>query len=138
MVERAVADLTTRLGRAPTVRQIGRALGLPDEEVLDAMEAGRANTAASLSAPRHADEDAGETLGSSIGVEEDGFAIAENRATYQQLSAALTDRERLIIELRFGSDLAQAEIGRRVGISQMQVSRLLRQALARLADAAAS
>jgi RNA polymerase sigma-B factor len=50
----------------------------------------------------------------------------------------LTDRERLIIELRFGSDLAQAEIGRRVGISQMQVSRLLRQALARLADAAAS
>jgi RNA polymerase sigma-B factor len=133
MIDRIAAELTTRLGCTPTVRQIGRALELHDEDVLEAMEAGRANTAASLSAPHGVQDDEEVTLGSSIGVDDDGFAMAEHRATYEQLSACLSARERRIIELRFGADLTQVEIGRCVGVSQMQVSRVLRRALAKLA-----
>lgn len=136
MIDRVAGELTTRLGRAPTVRQIGQALELPDAEVLEAMEAGRASVAASLSAPRGAEDAEGDTLGSSIGADDDGFAMAEHRATYEHLSVCLSARERRIIELRFGADLTQDEIGRRVGLSQMQVSRVLRQALAKLTAAA--
>jgi RNA polymerase sigma-B factor len=136
MVDRVVAELTTRLGCAPTVRQIGQALESTDAEVLEAMEAGRASVAASLSAPRGSDDDEADTLGSSIGADDDGFAMAEHRATYEHLSVCLTARERRIIELRFGADLTQDEIGRRIGVSQMQVSRLLRRALAKLTAAA--
>jgi RNA polymerase sigma-B factor len=132
-VDKVAAELTNRLGRSPTVRQIGQALELPDEEVLEAMEAARASTATSLSAPRATDGDVDDTLGASIGVEDGGFAMVEHRATYQQLSACLTDRERTVVELRFEADLTQEEIGKRIGVSQMQVSRVLRQALAKLA-----
>jgi RNA polymerase sigma-B factor len=138
-VDKAVQDLTNRLGRSPTVRQIGQALELEDEAVLEAMEAGRASTATSLSAPRGSDDDGVEnTLEGAIGVDEDGFATAEQRATYEQLARCLTDRERRVVELRFKEDLTQEEIGERVGVSQMQVSRVLRQALAKLAAEACS
>jgi RNA polymerase sigma-B factor len=138
-VDKAVQDLTNRLGRSPTVRQIGQALELEDEAVLEAMEAGRASTATSLSAPRSSDDDgADNTLEGAIGVDEDGFATAEQRATYEQLARCLTDRERRVVELRFKEDLTQEEIGQRVGVSQMQVSRVLRQALAKLAAEACS
>jgi RNA polymerase sigma-B factor len=137
-VERLSEDLTRRLGSSPTVRQIGQALELADEDVLEAMEAARAGTAISLSAPRGSDDDGDHTLEASIGVEEDGFELAEHRAVYEQLAPCLTDRERRIVELRFGEDLTQEEIGKRVGVSQMQVSRVLRQALAKLTAAACS
>ena len=121
------------------MRQIGQALELEDEAVLEAMEAGRASTATSLSAPRSSDDDgADNTLEGAIGVDEDGFATAEQRATYEQLARCLTDRERRVVELRFNEDLTQEEIGERVGVSQMQVSRVLRQALAKLAAEACS
>ena len=132
-VDKVAAELTNRLGRSPTVRQIGQALELPDEEVLEAMEAARASTATSLSAPRGTEGDADDTLGASIGVEDDGIAMVEHRATYERLSACLTDRERTVVELRFKRDLTQEEIGKRIGVSQMQVSRVLRQAMAKLA-----
>jgi RNA polymerase sigma-B factor len=132
-VDKVAAELTNRLGRSPTVRQIGQALELPDEEVLEAMEAARASTATSLSAPRRTEGDADDTLGASIGVEDEGFAMVEHRATYERLSACLTDRERTVVELRFKRDLTQEEIGKRIGVSQMQVSRVLRQAMAKLA-----
>jgi RNA polymerase sigma-B factor len=138
-VDKAVQDLTNRLGRSPTVRQIGQALELEDEAVLEAMEAGRASTATSLSAPRGSDDDgADNTLEGAIGMDEGGFATAEQRATYEQLARCLTDRERRVVELRFKEDLTQEEIGQRVGVSQMQVSRVLRQALAKLAAEACS
>jgi len=138
-VDKVVQDLTNRLGRSPTVRQIGQALELDDEAVLEALEAGRASSATSLSSPRGADDDGGEyTLEAAIGVDEDGFAAAEHRATYEQLASCLTDRERQVIGLRFNEDLTQEEIGERVGVSQMQVSRVLRQALAKLAAEACS
>jgi RNA polymerase sigma-B factor len=135
-VDKVREELTNRLGRSPTVRQIGQALELPDEDVLDAMEALRAGSATSLSVSRGADDDGEHTLEASLGVEEDGFELAEHRAVYEQLAQCLTERERVIIELRFGEDMTQEEIGKQVGISQMQVSRLLRQALVKLSAAA--
>jgi RNA polymerase sigma-B factor len=138
-VDKAAQDLTNRFGRSPTVRQIGEALELEDEAVLEAMEAGRASSATSLSARRGSDDESGDnTLEAAIGVDEPGFTAAEQRATYEQLARCLTDRERQVIELRFNEDLTQAEIGERVGVSQMQVSRVLRQALAKLAAEACS
>jgi RNA polymerase sigma-B factor len=138
-VEKVVNELTNRLGRSPTVRQIGQALELSDEAVLEALEASRAGTATSLSVPRgREDEDGDHTLEASIGAEEDGFAVAEHRVVIQQLAACLTDREREVVSLRFEQDLTQEEIGKRIGVSQMQVSRVLRQALAKLAAEARS
>jgi RNA polymerase sigma-B factor len=131
-VEKASEELTNRLGRSPTVRQIGQALELPDEDVLEAMQAMRAGTATSLSVPRGTDEDGDHTLESTIGVEEDGFELAEHRALVQQLAGTLTPRERRVVELRFNEDLTQEEIGKQIGVSQMQVSRVLRQALEKL------
>src|SRR5215211_5448833 len=97
------------------------------------MEASRAGSATSLSTPRGSDDDGDHTLEASLGVDDGGFDIAEQRALYEQLARCLTERERRVIELRFMEDLTQEEIGKRVGVSQMQVSRVLRQALAKLA-----
>jgi RNA polymerase sigma-B factor len=96
------------------------------------MQALRAGRATSLSVPRGCDEDGEQTLESTIGIDEAGFELAEHRAVYEQLARALSPRERRVVELRFGEDLTQEEIGRRIGVSQMQVSRILRQALAKL------
>jgi len=137
-VERTSEELTNRLGRSPTVPQIGQALELPDEDVLEAMQALRAGAATSLSAPRGADEDGSRTVEDTIGADEAGFALAEQRVTYEQLARRLTERERRVLELRFEGDMTQEEIGKQVGVSQMQVSRVLRQALAKLETEARS
>ncbi len=135
-VQKTVESLTNRLGRSPTVRQIGQALELPDEDVLEAMQALRAGTATPLSAPRGSDEEGDHTVESTIGTEEDGFEQVEHRVHLEQLARVLTPRERRVVELRFVDDMTQEEIGKEVGVSQMQVSRILRQALAKLADEA--
>ena len=69
-----------------------------------------------------------------FGVEDPGFGRAEDSATVERLMSVLTDREREVLRLRFAEDLTQSEIGARVGVSQMHVSRLIRQAVARLRD----
>jgi RNA polymerase sigma-B factor len=137
VVERATAALTLRLGRSPTADEIARATGLEVEEVLDAREAVVAHTATSLSAPVGGDEDDSE-LGDLMGAEDPGFARADDRATVEVLMRSLSRREREILRLRMDEDLTQSEIGRRLGLSQMHVSRLLRQILDKLHLAAAS
>jgi RNA polymerase sigma-B factor len=138
-VDKVVNDLTNRLGRPPTVRQIGQALELDDEAVLEAMQAARGASTTSLSAPRGSEDDGDSTLEAAIGTGEDGFERAEQRVLYEQLAECLTDREREIVSLRFEHDMTQEAIGKAVGVSQMQVSRVLRQAMAKLtAEACAS
>jgi RNA polymerase sigma-B factor len=132
-VDKAAEELTNRLGRPPTIRQIGQALELEDEAVLEAMQASRAASTTSLSTPRGSEEDSDSTLEATIGAPEDGFERAEQRALYQQLAQCLTEREREIVSLRFEHDMTQEAIGKAIGVSQMQVSRVLRQALAKLA-----
>ena len=131
-VDRAVGDLSLDLHRQPTVEEIAEKVGADEEDVLEALEASGAYRATSLEAPRGAEDDSGDTLGDTLGTEEQGFARAEERATLAQLLRAVTPREREVLRLRFEEDLTQAEIGDRIGVSQMQVSRIIRQSLARL------
>jgi RNA polymerase sigma-B factor len=131
-VDRAVAELSPGLHRQPTVEELATKVGADDEHVLEALEASRAYRATSLEAPRGTEDDGGDTLGDTLGTEERGFALAEHRATIAHLMRALTTRERKVLRLRFAQDLTQAEIGEQMGVSQMQVSRIIRQALSRL------
>ena len=131
-VDRAVADLSLVLHRQPTVPEIAEKVRAEEEEVLEALEASGAYRATSLEAPRGGEEDSGDTLGDTLGTEEQGFALAEHRATIAHLMRSLNQREREVLRMRFEEDLTQAEIGERIGVSQMQVSRIIRQSLARL------
>jgi RNA polymerase sigma-B factor len=131
-VDRAVADLSLDLHRQPTVGEIAERVGYEEEDVLEALEACGAYKATSLEPPRGTDDDSGDTLGDTLGTEEQGFAVAEDRASIAYLMRSLTAREREVLRLRFEEDLTQAEIGERIGVSQMQVSRIIRQALGRL------
>jgi len=135
-VDKTVAALSSRAGRAPTVGEIAAGMNLSEEQVLDALQAAAAYHAGSLDAPRSvaSGEAEGESVVDAIGTEEDGFEQAEERATLAPMLAHITERERLVLTLRFGQDMTQAEIGERIGVSQMQVSRLIRQALARLRE----
>jgi RNA polymerase sigma-B factor len=132
-VDRVVGELTRELGRQPTVDEVARAIDTQPEDVLEAMQASSAYRATSLQTPRAGGEDEpGDTLADSVGTIDDGFAQAEQRAVLDALLRSLTPREREVVRLRFEEDLTQAAIGDRIGVSQMQVSRVLRQAVARL------
>jgi RNA polymerase sigma-B factor len=131
-VDRVVGDLATALHRQPTIMEIAERLHLDEEQVLEALEASAAYRTTSLSLPRSNEDEAGETLGDTVGVCDEGFGLAEHRATLDQLLQVLPPREREVLRLRFHRDLTQAEIGERIGVSQMQVSRIIRQSLARL------
>jgi RNA polymerase sigma-B factor len=131
-VERAVTELDLALQRKPTIEEIAVSVGAEVEDVLEALEASGAYRATSLQTPWGADDDSGDTLGDAIGIQERGFALAEDRATIEHVMRVITPREREVLSLRFAEDLTQAEIGERVGVSQMQVSRIIRQSLARL------
>jgi RNA polymerase sigma-B factor len=128
--------MTREMHRSPSVMEIAERVGVGEEQVLEALEAAGAYRATSFDAPRSNDDDAGDSLGDAVGDEEGGFGLAEDRATLERLMAAITPREREVLRLRFVEDLTQAEIGSRIGVSQMQVSRLIRQSLARLRTAA--
>ena len=131
-VDRAVSDLSLDLHRQPTVEEIGAKVGAEEEEVLEALEASGAYKATSLESPRGSEDESGDTLGDTLGTEEHGVALAEDRATIEHLMRSITPREREVLHLRFAEDLTQAEIGERIGVSQMQVSRIIRQSVARL------
>jgi RNA polymerase sigma-B factor len=136
-VDRAIGEFRREAHRQPAVSEIAGRLGVSDEAVLEAMQASSAYRAASLDAPRTGGQDDGaETMGEAYGCEETGFGLAEDRATLERLMRAIAPRDREILRLRFEHDFKQAEIGERVGVSQMQVSRILRQAVARLRVAA--
>jgi RNA polymerase sigma-B factor len=134
-VDRVADEMARTLGRAPTPTEIADEVGTTTERVLEAREAAGAYRAVSLDRPR--DEEDDETVPEVFGIEDPGFGLAEDAATVESLMAVLGDREREVLRLRFAEDLTQSEIGARVGVSQMHVSRLIRQAIARLRAAAA-
>jgi RNA polymerase sigma-B factor len=132
-VEEAQERLTSATGRPPTVGQIAEYLELSTEEVLGAMLAGQAYDALSLDAPRPSPGGGDPvTYGDSIGADDDRFGLVEADVTIAGALRHLPERERLVLHLRFVEDLTQTEIAARVGVSQMQVSRLLRRSLEQL------
>ena len=132
-IEREREQLTTDLGRNPTAAELAQQLDCTLEDILDAAEATRARDSDSFDRPFSVDDgDDADTLAERLGAEDSGFAAAEATATLDGLLATLSERDALVVHLRFREDLTQAEIGRRIGCSQMHVSRILRAALAQL------
>jgi RNA polymerase sigma-B factor len=126
-VNRLIPDLTQELGRSPTVKEISKAAGSGEEEVLEALDASRAYTADSLDAPTGDDDDFSpmDTLAES----DDRFERLESWQTVAPLIQRLPERERTILYLRFFEEKTQSEIAGELGISQMHVSRLLAKTL---------
>jgi RNA polymerase sigma-B factor len=135
-VDRAGDQLFDVLRRAPTPDEIAEHLGVSVEEMLEAREAAGAYRADSLDRPRAENDVSARPIAETLGDDDDGYVRAEHAATIERLMRVLSEREREIVRLRFVEDLTQAEIGERVGVSQMQVSRLLRQAIDRMRAAA--
>jgi RNA polymerase sigma-B factor len=127
----ATDDLAASLGRAPTVGELAAHLDVGEEEVLDARQALAAHSPTSLDAPTSDHED-GASLGELLGADDTALAGAENAVVLQGYLAKLPARNREILRLRFEEDLRQHEIGARLGLSQMHISRLIRQSLEQL------
>ena len=120
-------------GRAPTVNQLAVYLELDAEEVIDALIAIQGYKTLSLDAPRPGEQDdAAMSYGDSLGEEDEHYELVELDATVTAVLHHISPRERRILHMRFVEDLTQTEIAARVGISQMQVSRLLRRSLEEL------
>ena len=133
-LQRVLPDMERRLGRRPTVAELAARTGLQATEVLEAREALGARAAVSFSAPAVDNEDLAHE--ERLGRDDDGYRDVEHRATIAALWKVLTVREREVLRLRFHEGMTQVEIGRHIGVSQMQVSRILRRALERLGHTA--
>ena len=125
--------LSDELGRPPTVTQIAGRLGLEPDEVSEALQADEARRTLSLDLPRARDERESTPLVETVGRMEPGYDTVESQLAAEE--ADLDDRERRVLWLRFEHGLSQHEIGRRLGVSQMQVSRIMRRALRKLLGA---
>ena len=127
---RTIETTTGDLGRAPTIAELAKDTGLEEEEVVEALETYHAYSTRSLSQPLGLGDSDDGTVEDLFGVPEEGYDEVEDGVLLESGLAALDDRERAIIELRFFEGLTQSEIAARIGISQMHVSRLLRRSLA--------
>jgi RNA polymerase sigma-B factor len=131
-VNRVLGELWQELGRSPTVAEIAKKLELPEEQILEAMEAMQAYSTTSLDAPIGED---GLTHGDMLPQDDDSLELLEAWASVGPTLRKLPRRERRILYLRFFKGLTQTEIADQLGISQMHVSRLLSQTLAQLRGA---
>jgi RNA polymerase sigma-B factor len=136
-VTAATERLVSRHGRSPSAEQIAAELDLSLEDVLEALQAGRAYGAKSLDTPLGDDAD-GSTLAEVIGGDDVRLERAEAIATLSRLRRLVSDEEREVLRLRFVEDQTQTQIAKQVGCSQMQVSRILRRTLDRLSAGAES
>jgi RNA polymerase sigma-B factor len=132
-IERAKGDLSERLGRTPTVQELAVGLELSQEEVVDGLVAAESYTTVSLDAALDSSDSAGEVrVEHKLGAEDPCYELVEDKIAVADAVRELPEGDRRILRLRFYEELTQAEIGRRLGVSQMQVSRLLGRSLRRL------
>ena len=133
-VEEAQQQLTAKTGRPPSVYDLAEYLEFSLEEVLDALETAGAHHTVSLDTPREdADGESG-TLADAFGETDARFEFVEASVSIASAARQLSGRERRVLELRFVQDLTQTQIADVIGVSQMQVSRILRRALAQLRE----
>jgi RNA polymerase sigma-B factor len=137
-IEREREQLTNDIGRNPTAHELAERIGCTIEEIIDASEAAQARASESFDRPVQTQDGDEGTLAERLGYEDAGFATAETSATLDVLLGSLSERDQIVLQLRFREDLTQAEIGQSIGCSQMHVSRILRTALKQLADSAAT
>ena len=137
-IRSAIADLATEKGRMPDAEEVAEATNMETGEVAEAMEASRAARPASLDAPASARlaEEGAIPLVEQVGGRDEMLDQVEYNVILEERLEQLSERDREVLHLSFVEDLTQSEIGERVGVSQMQVSRILRAALDRLRDEA--
>jgi RNA polymerase sigma-B factor len=133
-LSRLMEQLTVQLSRSPTIPELAKAAGVEEEEVLEALESGRAYTSLSLSVGGGGGDDDDLDPLESIGTEEHQYEVSEDRAVLAPGFKALDERERKILQLRFFDGLTQSQIAQQIGISQMHVSRLIRRSLEKIRE----
>ena len=133
-LSRLMEQLTVQLGRSPTIPELAKAAGVEEEQVLEALESGRAYSSLSLSVGGGGGDDDDLDPLESIGTEEHQYEVSEDRAVLAPGFKALDERERRILQLRFFDGLTQSQIAQQVGISQMHVSRLIRRSLEKIRE----
>ncbi|MFF7411895.1 RNA polymerase sigma factor SigF [Streptomyces lydicus] len=130
---KAKEQLHIRLDRDPTVRELAAHLNLSEEEVIEGIVAANGYTAGSLDTPTDPDpSDQGRALADVLGEDDPGMETVEDLHTLAPLLRKLDERERQLIELRYGQEMTQSQIGAELGVSQMHVSRLLSRTLSKL------
>ena len=130
-VDTAVVELTED-GRTPTVAELACKLDEPPELVLEALHAHHARYAVSMQAQLGSEDDGVARLEDRIGLDDDAYDVAEERVVLERLLRMVTDRDRRVLRMHFELDMTQREIGDVLGVSQMQVSRIIRHALQRM------
>ncbi len=133
-VDKAVTELTKQLQRSPSVGEIAERLELEQTEVLEVLEANHNRRPLSLDRPVGGEESDEAAPTDWLGEEDKGFEVAETRVALEGALPYLSERERLILRLRFVEDMTQSQIAERIGHSQMHVSRMLRRALGRIRE----
>ncbi|MFJ6381168.1 SigB/SigF/SigG family RNA polymerase sigma factor [Kitasatospora sp. NPDC092039] len=134
VLAKAQERLAQELDRAPTVAELAGHLQLSEEEVVEGLTASNGHTAGSLDLGGAEDDEGPGSLGRRFGEEDRDLSKVEDLVALKPLVAALPERERLILSMRFCEDLTQSQIGERLGVSQMHVSRLLSRTLRRLRE----
>lgn len=126
--------LSQALDRDPTAAELAEHLELPTEQVVEGLAAANAHTAGSLDLTGSGEPDGTNPLAERLGRTDGRLTLVENLVDLKPLIDQLPDRDRLILSLRFTEDLTQSQIGERLGLSQMHVSRLLNRTLRRLRE----
>jgi RNA polymerase sigma-B factor len=135
MVDALTVELSSQLGRAPTIAEVAARASATPEDILEAVQAAKARHATSIDQPRRGNEES-DTGTFEIAIDDPGFERAEDAADLEHLMLVLGERERLILHLRFREDRLQSQIAEITGVSQMHVSRLIRRSIERLHVAA--
>ena len=132
-IRKAVALLSAELGRSPVPSQIAQRLELPEEEVVATLQADEERRTLSLDGPSSQQDADSSPVVETVGAIDRGYEAVETQVAAN--GAELTERETRVLGMRFEEDLTQYEIGDRIGVSQMQVSRIMRKALGKLLEA---
>ncbi|MGH3625372.1 MAG: SigB/SigF/SigG family RNA polymerase sigma factor, partial [Sciscionella sp.] len=129
-ISTAAVRLSQELGRAPTPSEIAGRLGIAQDEVVEGLEAAAAQRSSSLDAILGQED--GDSLGGTLGAYDAELSGVDDRETLRPLLRELPERERTVLALRFFKNMTQTQIAERLGVSQMQISRLLARTLSQL------
>ena len=134
-VRRASDELSSKLGRSPSVAEVAAHLEIPEDDVITGLSVGEARRVESIDPPAGDEGGVSSARQRATSARDGGFVDVENESVVEQLLETLADREREIVRLRFYEEMSQVEIAEIVGVSQMHVSRLLKRAFKELRSA---
>ncbi|WP_436841001.1 RNA polymerase sigma factor SigF [Streptomyces niveus] len=131
---KATDELSQRLDRAPTTAELAEYLNLDENEIIEGVVASNGYTAGSIDMPTDDTAESSSKLSDRLGAPDAQLEAAENVQALKPLIDELDEREKWILQMRFGAEMTQSEIGQELGVSQMHVSRLLSRITGRLRE----